>query len=146
MGLDIWSSDYVKDFHIGYIGFKNMRGLFILPYGVDLYGDYLKWAKWSTQIIWGRINGSCPIDEYKFNEEIGDLSILIYHSDADGELSSDECKKLINTLSINEELIRKTVLYFNDESYVEDLIKRMYEFKKLIEYCAEHDDVKLIFG
>lgn len=36
MGLDIWSSDDVKHFHIGYIRFKDMRGLFILPYGVGL--------------------------------------------------------------------------------------------------------------
>lgn len=144
MGLDIWSSDYVKHFHIGYMGFTNMRSLFILPYGVDVYRDYLKWIKEVTQ-IWSN-NWKCPSDEDKFKEEIGDLSILINHSDADGELSSDECKKLINTLSINEELIKKTELYFNNESYIEDLIKRMYEFKELIEYCAEHNEVKLIFG
>ena len=40
MGLDIWSSDDTKNFHISYIGFSKMRSFFILHYGKKLFEDY----------------------------------------------------------------------------------------------------------
>lgn len=138
MGLDICSSDDTKNFHIGYIGFSTMRSFFILHYSRKLFEDYtilratIKWDEKADVIF----------DELL--EEIGDLSILINHSDCDGELSSDECKKLRKCLAVDEEKI-KSVLSENIE-YVDRIIKLMYEFIDLIDYCAEHDDVILIFG
>lgn len=139
MGLDICSSDDTKNFHIGYIGFSTMRSFFILHYSRKLFEDYntilratIKWDEKADVIF----------DELL--EEIGDLSILINHSDCDGELSSDECKKLRKCLAVDEEKI-KSVLSGNIE-YADRTIKLMYEFIDLINYCAEHDDVILIFG
>ena len=139
MGLDIYSSDDTKNFHIGYIGFSTMRSFFILHYSKKLFEDYntilratIKWDEKADVIF----------DELV--EEIGDLSILINHSDCDGELSSDECKKLRKCLAVDEEKI-KSVSSGNIEC-ADRTIKLMYEFIDLIDYCAEHDDVILIFG
>ena len=139
MGLDIYSSDDTKNFHIGYMGFSRMRSFFILHYSRKLFEDYntilratIKWDEKADVIF----------DELL--EEIGDLSILINHSDCDGELSSDECKKLRKCLVVDEEKI-KSVLSGNIE-YADRTINVMYEFIDLIDYCAEHDDVILIFG
>lgn len=139
MGLDIYSSDDTKNFHIGYMGFSRMRSFFILHYSKKLFEDYntilratIKWDEKADVIF----------DELL--EEIGDLSILINHSDCDGELSSDECKKLRKCLAVDEEKI-KSVSSGNIE-YTDRTINVMYEFIDLIDYCAEHDDVILIFG
>lgn len=139
MGLDICSSDDTKNFHIGYIGFSTMRSFFILHYSRKLFEDYntilratIKWDEKADVIF----------DELL--EEIGDLSIIVNHSDCDGELSSDECKKLKSCLFVDEEKI-KSLLSENIE-YADRIIKLMYEFIDLIDYCAEHDDIKLIFG
>ena len=137
MGLDIISSDEVRHFRIGYISFSNMRSYFILHYGRKLFDDYntilratLKWDEKADVIF----------DELL--EEIGDLSILINHSDCDGELSSDECKKLKSCLFVDEEKIKSLSTVQNHEN----MINNMYEFIELIDYCAEHKDIKLIFG
>lgn len=137
MGLDICSSDDTKNFHIGYIGFSTMRSFFILHYSRKLFEDYntilratIKWDEKADVIF----------DELL--EEIGDLSILINHSDCDGELSSDECKKLRKCLVVDEEKIKSLSTVQN----YENTISNMYEFIDLIDYCAEHDDVILIFG
>lgn len=139
MGLDIYSSDDTKNFHISYIGFSTMRSFFILHYSQKLFEDYntilratIKWDEKADVIF----------DELL--EKIGDLSILINHSDCDGELSSDECKKLLKCLVVDEEKI-KSVSSGNIE-YIDRTIEVMYEFIDLIDYCAEHDDIKLIFG
>ncbi len=138
MGLDIYSSDDTKNFHISYMGFTTMRSFFILHYSKKLFEDYntiLATIKWDEK-------ADVIFDELL--EEIGDLSILVNHSDCDGELSSDECKKLRKCLVVDEEKI-KSVLSENIE-YVDRTIKVMYEFIDLIDYCAERDDVILIFG
>lgn len=138
MGLDIWSSDDTKNFHIGYIGFSTMRSFFILHYSKKLFEDYntiLRTIKWDekTDVIFDELL-----------EEIGDLSILINHSDCDGELSSDECKKLQKCLVVDEEKI-KSVFSGNIE-YADRIIKLMYEFIDMVEYCAKHENIELIFG
>lgn len=138
MGLAIYSSDDTKNFRIGYIGFSTMRSFFILHYSKKLFEDYntiLATIKWDEKV-------DVIFDELL--EEIGDLSILINHSDCDGELSSDECKKLRKCLVVDEDKI-KSVLSENIE-YADRIIKLMYEFIDLINYCAEHDDIELIFG
>ncbi len=139
MGLDIWSSDDTKNFHISYMGFSTMRSFFILHYGRKLFEDYnailratMKWDE-KADVIYD-----------KLLEEIGDLIILVDHSDCDGKLTSDECKRLQKCLVVDEEKI-KSVLSENIE-YVDRTIKVMYEFVNLIDYCAERNDVELIFG
>ena len=139
MGLDIWSSDDTKNFHIGYMGFNRMRSFFILHYSKKLFEDYntilratIKWDE-KTDVIF-----------YELLEEIGDLSILINHSDCDGELSSDECKKLKSCLFVDDDKI-KSVLSGNIE-YADRIIKLMYEFIDMVEYCAKHENIELIFG
>ena len=137
MGLDIYSSDDTKNFHIGYTRFSTMRIFFILHYSKKLFEDYntllratIKWDE-KADVIYDELL-----------EKIGDLSILINHSDCDGELSSDECKKLRKCLVVDEEKIKSLSAVHN----YENLINTMYEFIDLIDYCAEHDDVILIFG
>lgn len=139
MGLDIWSSDDTKNFHIGYMGFNRMRSFFILHYSKKLFEDYntilratIKWDE-KTDVIFDELL-----------EEIGDLSILINHSDCDGELSSDECKKLKSCLFVDDDKI-KSVLSGNIE-YADRIIKLMYEFIDMVEYCAKHENIELIFG
>ena len=139
MGLDIWSSDDTKNLHIGYMGFNRMRSFFILHYSKKLFEDYntilratIKWDE-KTDVIFDELL-----------EEIGDLSILINHSDCDGELSSDECKKLKSCLFVDDDKI-KSVLSGNIE-YADRIIKLMYEFIDMVEYCAKHENIELIFG
>lgn len=111
MGLDIWTQDGVRNFHIGYISFSNMRACFLISYG---------------------------------EKEIGDLSILINHSDCDGELSVEECKKIRPCLKVNEnEIMGKSVV--ENERYYRRLIHQMYEFIEIIEYAIQNN-TKLIFG
>lgn len=136
MGLDIYSSDEMKSFHIGYISFSRMRAFFVLHYGETLYHVYdeiLKNSGFCDDGVW-----------FDLCDKVGDLSILISHSDCDGELSSDECKLLINSLFVDEEKIKS--LSYADEEYRNRMIRLMYEFITLIRYCAENDDVELIFG
>ena len=137
MGLDIWTSDRELDFHIGYFGFTRMRAFFVLHYGESLYNDYEEIIK-STMAL-----KEPAIDEDKFCEKVGDLNIILEHSDCDGELSSQECKLLKPCLFVEEEAILK--IYPNHE-YANRIIQLMYEFIDLIKYCASNSDVKLIFG
>ena len=139
MGLDITTSDNVKAFHIGYLNFIDMRSYFILHYGTESYEIYHK-------ILNAVLNDSYEVDMlyHKLFKQIGDLKILIGQSDCDGELTSDECKKLRSCLFVDEERI-KSALAKNKE-YCDRMIKLMYEFVGLITYCAEHNDVKLIFN
>lgn len=139
MGLSIYSSDDEKNFYIGYIGFNTMRSFFILYYGKELYDDYNTILR-ATR-IWDE-NADKLFDGICAN--VGDLSILLAHSDCDGELTSDECKQLLPCLFIDEDKIRAESTVENNE-YFERWIKTMYDFIDLIKYCAEHDNVKLIF-
>ena len=140
MGLDIMTSDNKKNFHIGYIGFTIMRSLFILHYGKELYKDY-------NNICEATLSLSNEFDDSynKLLEKIGDLSILIDHSDCDGELTSDECKQLLPCLFVDEEKIKNKASIENQE-YLNRMIKNMYEFIDLIDYCAKNNNIKLIFG
>ena len=140
MGLDIYSSDDEKNFHIGYIGFSNMRSFFILHYSRESYEDYMLILR--ATIRWDD-NADKLFDGICAN--VGDLSILLAHSDCDGELTSDECKQLLPCLFVDEDKIRAESSVENNE-YFERMIKLMHEFIDLIKYCADHDDVKLIFG
>jgi len=136
MGLDITSSDNEKTFRIGYSSFTLMRSLFVLHYSKELYYKYFE--------IICRL-GFCSDEEWEnVCNNVNNLDILLKHSDCDGELSSDECKLLINSLFVDEEKIR--ALSTEKNEYYERMIKSMYEFITLIRYCAENDDVELIFG
>ena len=136
MGLDITSSDYEKSFHIGYMSFSVMRSFFVLHYSKELYYKYRE--------IMDRL-GFCSDEEWEnVCDNVNNLDILLKHSDCDGELSSDECKLLINSLFVDEEKIKS--LSYADEEYRNRMIRLMYEFITLIRYCAENDDVELIFG
>ena len=136
MGLDITSSDNEKSFRIGYLSFTVMRSFFVLHYSKELYYKY-------REII-DRL-GFCSDEEWEnVYNNVNNLDILLKHSDCDGELSSDECKLLINSLFVDEEKIKS--LSYADEEYRNRMIRLMYEFITLIRYCAENDDVELIFG
>ena len=139
MGLNIYSSDDTKIFCFGYMGFSTRGSFFILHFGKKLFEVFITILR--ATIKWDE-KADVIFDELL--EEIGDLSILINHSDCDGELSSDECKKLRKCLVVDEDKI-KSVLSENIE-YAGRIIKLMYEFIDLINYCAEHDDIELIFG
>ncbi len=136
MGLDIWSSDDTETFHIGYIGFSVIRSYFILHYDKKLFEDYTNLLSISCK--W---NEDADIMFDELLEKIGDLRILIDHSDCDGELSSDECKRLRKCLFVDEDKIREV-----DSQVIDSMIKQMYNFIDIVNYCAERDDVKLIFG
>lgn len=140
MGLDIVTSDYEKDFHIGYIGFSNMRAFFILHYDEESYYNY-------CNVLRGLLRPT-PESEalyQKIFEKIDNLSILIDHSDCDGELTSDECKKLLPCLFVDEDKINGVSSVENNE-YYNRIIGKMYEFIELVNYCASNDKIKLLFG
>ena len=143
MGLDICSKKKKKNFHIGYFGFSKLRSYFILHYGEDLFEDYNKILR--ATMKWDE-KADVIFDELL--EEIGDLSILINHSDCDGELTSDECKRLSKCLFVDEYKIKSVLgkLDGYNREYIDTRIKFMYEFIDLVDYCAMHDGVKLIFG
>ena len=143
MGLDIWSTDDKKHFHIGYIGFTTMRSFFILFYGKRFYDMYMVLARLS--LSW-RTEEQSPVDKIAFDDAIGDLNILINHSDCDGELTSEECKLLKDCLFVDKEAISEVDVYSTNPEYVNRIIGAMYDFIDIVEYCAENDDVKLIFG
>ena len=135
MGLDIFSSDDVKSFYISYTGFSRMRAFFVLHYGETLYCVYdiiIKNLGYCDDRVW-----------FDLCNKIGDLSILISHSDCDGKLTPNECKKLKECLFIDEDKIKASE-YSSDE-YRTNMIKLMYEFIDLIDYAVENN-VELIFG
>lgn len=135
MGLDIFSSDGMKSFYISYISFSRMRAFFVLHYGETLYCVYdiiLKNSGYCEDRVW-----------FDLCNKIGDLSILISHSDCDGKLTSNECKKLRECLFIDKDKIEASE-YSSDE-YRTNMIKLMYEFIDLIDYAVENN-VELIFG
>ena len=142
MGLDIVSSDNKKSFHIGYFGFTRMRGYFVLGKSEELYEDYEEIE--GASMAW--IPSECrSVNEEEFYNDIGDLSILIKHSDCDGKLTSEECKLLKKELIIDEKKIRSLENYNNNPKHCEGVLKLMTEFTDLINYCAENDSVELIF-
>lgn len=141
MGLDIRSSDDEKHFHIGYIGFSSLRSYFILHYSKDLYNDYEDILKSVTLFSY-----ESSVDEDEFSSKLGDLDILISHSDCDGELTSKECKLLKPCLFVDEDKIKSLEKYGNNPEYNDRIIGMMYDFIDLVEYSANNDDVKLLFG
>lgn len=139
MGLDIITTDNERHFHIGYIGFATLRAYFVLCYNPSLHHSYQELMKYHVRCWYDELE--CPIDVDKLDKRLGDLRILIWHSDCDGELTSEECKKLLPYLKIDEDLISSTLGEYNYRT-----VKKMHEFKALIKYCASYDDVKLLFG
>lgn len=136
MGLDIWSEDDEKFFHISYFGFSDLKKGFLISYNYDIYmfyelfiEAYMKDNERLVELLDEMLQLYIP----------NDLLILINHSDIDGELNSFECKRLLPYLNINPRLIKE---YISDS---ESLIKKMNEFKEIIEY-GDTEDVKLIFG
>lgn len=137
MGLDIMSSDDEKWFSIGYISFSRMRSFFILHYDEESYYDY-------NQILMSRRSSEVDMLYDKIFNKIGDLSILIDHSDCDGRLTSEECKLLRPCLFVDEDKINSISLVENNE-YFNRIIHKMYEFIELVEYSID-ENVDLLFG
>ena len=138
MGLEIKTSDNEKSFRIGYFGFSFIRRFFLLHYGTEVHDEYLAMLRnltFDTEEIF--------FFSEKFYEKIDDLSILIDHSDCDGELTSEECKRLKPCLFVDEDTIIKALPDFKEP---ERYFPLMYEFIDLINYCASNPEVKLIFG
>lgn len=136
MGLDIWSEDDEKFFHISYFGFSDLKKGFLISYNYDIYmfyelfiEAYMKDNERLVELLDEMLQLYIP----------NDLLILINHSDIDGELNSFECKRLLPYLNINPRLIKE---YISDNEF---LIKKMNEFKEIVEY-GDTEDVKLIFG
>lgn len=136
MGLDIWSEDDEKFFHISYFGFSDLKKGFLISYNYDIYmfyelfiEAYMKDNERLVELLDEMLQLYIP----------NDLLILINHSDIDGELDSFECKRLLPYLNINPRLIKE---YISDNEF---LIKKMNEFKEIVEY-GDTEDVKLIFG
>ena len=137
MGLEIMTSDNEKSFRIGYFGFSFIRRFFLLHYGTEVHDEYMVLLRNLTFDPEGVF-----FFTEKFYEKIGDLSILIDHSDCDGELTSEECRKLKPCLFVDEDRIIKSLPDFNKP---EKYFPLMYEFIELISYCADNPEVKLIF-
>lgn len=136
MGLDIWSEDDEKFFHISYFGFNDLKKGFLISYNYDVYmlyklfiEAYMKEEERLVELLDEMLQLYIP----------NDLLILINHSDIDGELDSFECKRLLPYLNINPRLIKE---YISDSEF---LIKKMNEFKEIVEY-GDTEDVKLIFS
>lgn len=136
MGLDIWSEDDEKIFHISYFGFNDLKKGFLISYNYDVYmlyklfiEAYMKEEERLVELLDEMLQLYIP----------NDLLILINHSDIDGELDSFECKRLLPYLNINPRLIKE---YISDSEF---LIKKMNEFKEIVEY-GDTEDVKLIFS
>lgn len=123
MGLDIFSNDEEMNYHSGYVTFAHIRGLFAAHYDESFYVKYV----WMLEVP---------------SEKVGDLAIILEHSDVDGELTSQECQKLLPCLLIDEELIQSIV----NSDKTDWFIEKMYEFRNIVQYCAENPQVKLIFG
>lgn len=123
MGLDLETNDNKYHIHMSYTSFAHMRGLFASYYEKSFYKKYISF-----------------LDIPK--EKVGDLSILLEHSDCDGELTSDECKKIIKCLNVNKDLINESI---EDEKYAKHMYESMLEFKKMINYCTTDDNIKILF-
>ena len=141
MGLGILTSDGEKDFNISYFAFADLKSFFLLHYGEDLYNEYRRLLMSACAHIPQEIN----ISEEEFDKRVGALTILIDHSDCDGELTSEECKLLKDCLFVDEDKIRGVEIYKNNPKFVERVIKLMYEFVDIVEYSA-NNGVKLLFG
>lgn len=139
MGLDIYTTDDEKNFHIGYISFSNMRGFFILAHDETSYKIY-------NTILKNLFMPQIEINELYdiIFSQIGDLKILIDHSDCDGTLTPEECRKLKPFLIVDEEKIM-SVSKVENLGYYKRIIEKMYRFIDLVDYAAVNN-VDLIFG
>ena len=96
MGLDLIATGFDGSVRIGYMSFGSYRRAVAKSYNKEFGNIYEKWYK------------SGLIESFKLTEvecqrwnEISDddLDILLTHSDCDGQMSVDECKKVYKALS-----------------------------------------------
>lgn len=137
MGLNISTKDERKQLGIGYFTFTKIRGLFVLGYfGKDYYEWYGDIVKRIDNVTEGEWEG--------FNKLIEDLSILINHSDIDGKLTVNECKRLYPYLVINYDYAKENLDYHDEERFKMNFVI-MSDFKDLVKYAIDNDE-ELIFS
>ena len=128
MGLYLYAKTR-KGLTISYIHFGHLRQAIVrAAYDVVMQNDYEDLYKYPYRdfdaIETGYWNAHCN----------DDLDLLIWHSDCDGTLSSEECKRIYGVLKDME-------LLAEDERY-----KDTYEkLRNIIKHCAESGET-LIFG
>ena len=144
MGLCLVTSDDKKSLAIGYFTFSHMRSYFILSYKE-------KWYSYYRQELVKSVDDFCSdttisareiAEDLLFQKEMGDLNILINHSDCGGELTYEECVKLRPALKINKGRMEK---YITGDRDVDFYISYMEDFIELIDYCIDNH-VTLLFG
>ena len=128
MGLDLYTKTR-KGLAISYSLFGHLRQAIVrAAYDIVMQNDYEDLYKYPYRdfdaIDTGYWNAHCN----------DDLDLLIWHSDCDGTLSSNECKRIYGALKDLE-------LLAEDEFY-----KDAYEkLRNIIRHCAESGET-LIFG
>lgn len=126
MGLDLRAKGYEgEEFSIGYIGFGWIRRCIANSYNEEFGKLYEK-----PYINFGfREYTQAEVD--RWNEICDDdLDILLNHSDCDGKLTWQECKKIIKALN-------KIDFKYPDE-WRQDYKEKYYILKDMIRYCAEN--------
>jgi len=125
MGLDLRANDYPNEpLHIGYIGFGIVRKQIAKSYNEELGKLYEKtYSMFDNQLT--EEEGS------RYNEICDDdLDILLNHSDCDGKLTTQECKKIIKSLN-------KFEFQYPDE-WRQDYKEKYYVLKDMIDWCAKN--------
>lgn len=126
MGLDLRANGYPKEaLHIGYIGFGTVRKQIAKSYNEELGELYEKQYKGFCDYVYtdeevNRYNEICD----------DDLDILLNHSDCEGKLTYQECKKIINALN-------KFEFKYPDE-WRQDYKEKYYVLKNMIEWGANN--------
>lgn len=126
MSLDLSAKGYEKEpLHIGYIGFGVIGKCIASSYNEEfgkLYAiqyDNYPFKGYAEEQI-DRWNEICD----------DDLDILLNHSDCDGKLTYQECRKIINALD-------KIDFKYSDE-WRQDYKEKYYVLKDMIRYCAKN--------
>lgn len=126
MGLDLKAKGYEgESFRVGYIGFGWIRRCIANSYNEEFGKLY------ERPYVEYPFKGYAQAEVDRWNEICDDdLDILLNHSDCDGKLTWQECKKIIKALD-------KIDFKYPDE-WRQDYKEKYYVLKEMIRYCAEN--------
>ena len=130
MGLALTATGFGKTLHIGYGGFSIVRKYIALAYSKkhgEMYSEMLK-----------NIRKPLPEDfDEKWNEGCNDdLDILLWHSDCDGRLTPQECRKIYRILEKMNVEFEENIDYYEDfyKNFVA-MLKHCYQRRVIMFFC-----------
>ena len=123
MGLTIRIKGMPETYDCGYITFSNFRKGLAYTYDFQLGGLYEKDMERglteSEAVLWNRICNN-------------DLDIFLFHSDCDGKLTPQECRKIYNVI---KDLKMDMVGHNYGDMKTYNMLER---WKEMFKFCYQH--------